>query len=57
MRKLKSTEKIEAGDFHSFNGSKPIPITNSDGKTVGATPNDFSALRKFYRPSESRKTK
>ena len=34
-RKLKRNEIIEKGAMHSFCGGELMPITNSDGQTIG----------------------
>lgn len=41
---------IKEGAVHSWDSSIPGPIANFDGKTVGGTPEEFSARRKFYNP-------
>ena len=49
-RKLKRNEIIEKGAMHSFCGGELMPITNSDGQTIGSTPSEFSDEREFYNP-------
>ncbi len=48
--KLERHEVIKEGALHSFHNSKPKLIMNSDEKTIGYTPSDFSKDRVFYNP-------
>lgn len=48
--KVPQNNVIKEGAVHSWDSNIPIPIANSDGKTVGGTPEEFSARRKFYNP-------
>lgn len=48
--KITRYEKIKEGALQSWCGGELQPITNSDGKTVGSTPADFSNEREFFNP-------
>lgn len=47
-RKLKRDEVILPGAMQSWAHGELRPIVNSDGETIGGTPNDFSEERDFY---------
>ena len=47
-RKLKRNEIIKDGAMQSWCHGELTPITNSDGKTIGDTPANFSDERDFY---------
>ena len=49
-RKLDRNEKIPEDAFQSWCYGELQPITNADGRTVGATPSEFSDDRDFYAP-------
>jgi len=49
-RKLEVDEKIEEGAMQSWNFGELKSINNTDGKTIGLTPADFSDERDFYNP-------
>lgn len=48
--KVGQNEKIKPGAMHTWLSGKLMPITNSDGKTVGSTPSEFNIDRSFYNP-------
>ena len=49
-RKLERHEVIAEGAMQSLCHGELIPIMNTDGKTIGGTPADFSPERDFYNP-------
>ena len=49
-KKLKRNEIIKEGAMQSWCHGELQPITNSDGKTIGGTPSNFSDERDFYNP-------
>jgi len=49
-RKLGRGEIIKEGAFQSWELGELQPIMNTDGKTIGGKPSDFSDERDFYNP-------
>jgi len=48
--KIGRTEVIEEGAMQSWCHGELQPIMNTDGETIGSTPEDFSDERDFYNP-------
>ncbi len=54
-RKIDRDEVIKAGAMQSWHGGELSPIMNSDSKTIGNRPSNFSDEREFYNPLEEDK--
>ena len=48
--KLNRNEVIKKGAMQSWGNGGLNPICNTDGKTIGSKPSDFSEERDFYNP-------